>query len=177
MGFLLTGYHAENNRIVVTDGEWARDDYEWDDEKEFPENFFGMHYSTTDDHEEAVRLVYQEKVDGMPDMPGISDEMYGTEMNNEEFEMAKVWALGGEVDIENCDRLNLDLAQADMPQDEIKEYVEDQKGHRSWCDIFETPTLKDAIRSLFETYGHFTSVRTPAGKVFKRPVSATEGEA
>lgn len=172
MGNLLTGRHADNNRIIVTDGESAPDDYEWDDE-EFPEDFFGMHYSTTDDHEEAIRLLYQEKVEGLRDVPGIADEVHGTEMDNEGFEMAKNWTLGGEVDIEDCDVLRLDLTTADMTKDEIKQYVDDQPGHRSWCDTFEAPKLSDAIKTLFETYGDFDRVVTPGGKVFDRaaPVS------
>ncbi|KAB7835720.1 hypothetical protein [Streptomyces mobaraensis] len=172
MGYLLTGRYADNNRIVVTGGEPAPDDYEWDDEK-FPEAFFGMHYSTTDDHEEAVRFLYQDKAEGMRDMPGISDEVYGTEMDNEEYEMAQNWTLGGEIDIEDCDVLRLNLTTADMPEDEIKQYVDDQPGHRSWCDTFEAPKLSDAIKTLFETYGDIDRVVTPAGKVFERaePVS------
>ena len=174
MGYLLTGRYADNNRIVVTGGEPAPDDYEWDDDEKFPEDFFGMHYSTTDDHEEAVRLLYQDRAEGMRDMPGISDELYGTEMDNEEYEMAQNWTLGGEIDIEDCDVLRLDLTTADMPEDKIKQYVDDQPGHRSWCDTFEVPKPSDAIKTLFETYGDFDRVVTPAGKVFERaePVSA-----
>ncbi|MFD4574711.1 hypothetical protein ACFWNK_21815 [Streptomyces sp. NPDC058417] len=172
MGYLLIGRHADNNRIIVTDSESAPDDYECDDE-ELPEDFFGMHYLTTDDHEEAIRLLYQEKVEGMRDVPGISDEVYGTEIDNEGFEMAKNWTLGGEVDIEDCDLLRLDLATADMPQDEITQYTDDQAGGRSWCATFETTKLDDAIRALFETYEAFDKVITPGGKVFERPASAT----
>ncbi|NEA15439.1 hypothetical protein [Streptomyces halstedii] len=82
--------------------------------------------------------------------------------------MARNWTLGGEIDIEDCDVLRLDLTTADMPEDEIKQYVDDQPGHRSWCDTFEVPKLSDAIKTLFEAYGDFDKVVTPGGKVFDR---------
>ncbi|MFD3970145.1 hypothetical protein [Streptomyces cyaneofuscatus] len=94
--------------------------------------------------------------------------MYGVEIGNERYEMASNWTLGGEIDIGDCDLLRLDLATADTPEVEIKQYLRDQPGHRSWCGTFETANLSDAIRSLFETYEDFDKVITPAGRVFER---------
>ncbi|MFD4161619.1 hypothetical protein ACFWRT_14280 [Streptomyces cyaneofuscatus] len=90
------------------------------------------------------------------------------EIGNERYEMASNWTLGGEIDIGDCDLLRLDLATADTPEVEIKQYLRDQPGHRSWCGTFETANLSDAIRSLFETYEDFDKVITPAGRVFER---------